>query len=327
MDLPTRAARPAGPHNRWAPSPPFCTTRSTRSSPCRRSPLAAALALHVLKIAAEARSWHGIVAHAYRDARFRVTFGAFTSAIAANVVLPAKIGEALRLGIVRRRVRDSSSSTIAATMVLETRHRDGVQRRLVVVVLLAGRSVGSLGAPLDAVRGRGGPPVHALRRRLGTLASSSSASACPRAAPASRRGATCAAASPSSALPRRSAGPSWPGRCSPGFSGSRPSTSSWLPSTSRRPPGRCSWSWPPRSPPRSCRSYPATPAPSRLRSSSALAGYATAASVVALGVGMQAATSVIDLLLGALAVGLVTSRDRAPPPLGRPAAPPARRDL
>ena len=40
-----------------------------------------------------------------------------------------------------------------------------------------------------------------------------------------------------------------------------------------------------------------------------LAGYATAASVVALGVGMQAATSVIDLLLGALAVGLVTSRD------------------
>jgi hypothetical protein len=42
----------------------------------------------------------------------------------------------------------------------------------------------------------------------------------------------------------------------------------------------------------------------------ALAGYATAASVVALGVGMQAATSVVDLLLGALAVGLVTSRDQ-----------------
>ena len=40
-----------------------------------------------------------------------------------------------------------------------------------------------------------------------------------------------------------------------------------------------------------------------------LAGYATAASVVALGVGMQAATSVVDLLLGGLAVGLVTSRD------------------
>jgi hypothetical protein len=38
-----------------------------------------------------------------------------------------------------------------------------------------------------------------------------------------------------------------------------------------------------------------------------LAGYATAASVVALGVGMQAATGLVDLVLGGLAVGLVTT--------------------
>jgi uncharacterized membrane protein YbhN (UPF0104 family) len=38
-----------------------------------------------------------------------------------------------------------------------------------------------------------------------------------------------------------------------------------------------------------------------------LAGYATAASVVALGVGMQAATGVVDLVLGGLAVGLVAN--------------------
>src|SRR4051794_35939908 len=115
--------------------------------------LAAALALHVLKIAAEARSWHGIVAHTYRDARFRVTFGAFTSAIAANVVLPARIGEALRLGIVRRRVDNSSSSTIAATMVLETLLETAFSVVVVVAVLLAGRSVGSLGTPVGAVSG------------------------------------------------------------------------------------------------------------------------------------------------------------------------------
>src|SRR3954466_2013500 len=115
--------------------------------------LAAALALHVLKIAAEARSWHGIVAHAYRDARFRVTFGAFTGGIAANVVLPGKIGEALRLGIVRKRVQDSSSSTIAATIVLETVIETAFSAAVVVVVLLAGRSVGALGTPFDAVSG------------------------------------------------------------------------------------------------------------------------------------------------------------------------------
>ena len=132
--------------------------------------LAAALALHVLKIAAEARSWHGIVAHTYRDARFRVTFSAFTSAIAANVVLPAKIGEALRLGIVRRRVRDSSSSTIAAMIVLETAIEMAFSGAIVVAVLVAGRSVGSLGAPLDGIRRGHRPPVDALRRDRGDRA-------------------------------------------------------------------------------------------------------------------------------------------------------------
>src|SRR4051794_29864781 len=81
--------------------------------------LAIALVLHIAKIAAEARSWHGIVAHTYRDARFRVTLGAFTGSLGANVLLPARIGDALRLGIVRKHVRDGSGSTIAATLLVE----------------------------------------------------------------------------------------------------------------------------------------------------------------------------------------------------------------
>ena len=52
--------------------------------------------------------------------RFRTTLGAFVSSIGANAVLPARVGEALRVGIVRRRVPGSSVVTIAATIVLET---------------------------------------------------------------------------------------------------------------------------------------------------------------------------------------------------------------
>jgi uncharacterized membrane protein YbhN (UPF0104 family) len=91
------------------------------------------------------------VSQAYRDVRFRVTFGAFAGAIGANAFLPGKIGEALRLGIVRRRIRNSCSSTIAATMLLETAIEAVFSVAVVGVVLLAGKSVGSLGSPLQAI--------------------------------------------------------------------------------------------------------------------------------------------------------------------------------
>ena len=84
--------------------------------------LSVALALHVVKMAAEARSWHEIVNHVYRTVPvpFRTTFGAFVGAIGANAILPARVGEALRVGIVRRGVEGSSVVTIAATIALET---------------------------------------------------------------------------------------------------------------------------------------------------------------------------------------------------------------
>jgi uncharacterized membrane protein YbhN (UPF0104 family) len=113
--------------------------------------LAIAILLHLVKVAAEARSWHAIVAHTYRDVRFRTTFGAFAGAIGANAFLPGKIGEAFRLAIVRRRTRNSSSSTIAATMLLETAIEAVFSVVIVCAVLLAGESVGSIGTPLDAV--------------------------------------------------------------------------------------------------------------------------------------------------------------------------------
>jgi uncharacterized membrane protein YbhN (UPF0104 family) len=115
--------------------------------------LAVAILLHFVKVAAEARSWHAIVAHAYRHVRFRVTFGAFAGAIGANAFLPGKIGEALRLVIVRRQTRDSCSSTIAATMLLETAIDAAFSVAIVCTILVAGTSLGAFGSPVADIHG------------------------------------------------------------------------------------------------------------------------------------------------------------------------------
>jgi glycosyltransferase 2 family protein len=110
--------------------------------------LAVAVALHVAKIGAEARAWHGIVRHAHGPprVRFRTTLGAFVSSIGANVVLPARVGEALRVGLVRRHVPCSSVVTIAATIVLEAAIEFTFGAAAIVAVLVAGHSFGLSGS-------------------------------------------------------------------------------------------------------------------------------------------------------------------------------------
>lgn len=267
--------------------------------------LAIALLLHVGKVAAEARSWHGIVAHTYRDARFRVTLGAFAGSLGANVVLPARIGDALRLGIVRKRVRDGSGSTIAATMVLETAFETAFSVAVVVAVLLAGRSVGSLGAPAGAVGGiaahRSAPFVAAglavgvaviirlcrpwLRRVGGDM----------------RRGFAIMG--------------------SPGALGRGVVSWKLLAWTLRlgsvyfflvafHVPGTAWTVLLVVAAQAAASLIPLLPGNAGAQQAAlvvSLAGYATAASVVALGIGMQAATGIVDLVLGGLAVWLVAN--------------------
>src|SRR6476659_1459146 len=117
--------------------------------------LAIALTLHVAKVAAEARAWHAIVrhAHAASPVGFSTTLGAFVSAIGANALLPARVGEALRVGVVRRRVPGSSVVTITATVVLEPAVALAFGAGVLVTVLLAGRWGGpapALKVPLDS---------------------------------------------------------------------------------------------------------------------------------------------------------------------------------
>jgi uncharacterized membrane protein YbhN (UPF0104 family) len=115
--------------------------------------LMVALALHLGKVAAEARSWHAIVssAHPAGRVRFRTTLGAFAGAIGANAVLPARVGEALRLGIMRRRVSGATVATIAGTIVLETAIEVVFGLGVISVVLIAGRSVGPVSSPIAVV--------------------------------------------------------------------------------------------------------------------------------------------------------------------------------
>lgn len=109
--------------------------------------LAAAVALHVGKLGAEARAWYWIVRHAHAHVadrvRFRTTLGAFVGAIGANAVLPARVGEALRVGVVRRHVPGSNVLTIAGTIVLETAIEVVFGAAILATVLLAGRSFGA----------------------------------------------------------------------------------------------------------------------------------------------------------------------------------------
>ena len=101
--------------------------------------LAAAVLLHLGKIAAEARSWHWIVSHAHdHRVRFRTTLAAFVGSIGANVALPGRVGDAYRVGVVRRRVPDSSVVTITSTIGLETALEIGFGLVVVAVVLLGG---------------------------------------------------------------------------------------------------------------------------------------------------------------------------------------------
>jgi uncharacterized membrane protein YbhN (UPF0104 family) len=112
--------------------------------------LALGLALHTAKLVAEARSWHWIVryAHPTSAVAYRTTLGAFVGSIGANAVLPARVGEAFRIGVVRRRVPGSSVVTVAATVILETAVEAAFGIGIVATVLLAGRSLGAPGSPV-----------------------------------------------------------------------------------------------------------------------------------------------------------------------------------
>jgi uncharacterized membrane protein YbhN (UPF0104 family) len=84
--------------------------------------LGAALALHLLKLAARTRAWQNILLASYPETRlrFRDALGAFLAGVGVDAVVPARTGQLLRLGLARRRLPGASMPGLASTLVVES---------------------------------------------------------------------------------------------------------------------------------------------------------------------------------------------------------------
>jgi uncharacterized membrane protein YbhN (UPF0104 family) len=84
--------------------------------------LGIAIALHVLKIVARAFAWRNILRAAFPDARVkhRVVFGAYFSGVGLNSIAPARTGDALKVYLAKRGIPGSNYATLASTLFVET---------------------------------------------------------------------------------------------------------------------------------------------------------------------------------------------------------------
>jgi uncharacterized membrane protein YbhN (UPF0104 family) len=80
-----------------------------------------ALVLHLAKHGARARGWHNIVRAAYpgESLRFRDALGAFLVGVGVDAVVPARAGELLRVELVRRRLPGSTFPGLVSTLFAE----------------------------------------------------------------------------------------------------------------------------------------------------------------------------------------------------------------
>jgi uncharacterized membrane protein YbhN (UPF0104 family) len=79
---------------------------------------ALALALHVLNHLLRSAAWRGVIAAAYpeREVPFVRVLTGYAAGVALNAVAPARGGDAVKIGLVRAAVPNSSLATVAATM-------------------------------------------------------------------------------------------------------------------------------------------------------------------------------------------------------------------
>lgn len=84
--------------------------------------LAIACVLHALRLGIRPLAWRNIIAAAYPKARVRRTsvVAAYLGGVGLNAIVPARGGDALKLFLVKRRVEGSTYPTLAATLVVET---------------------------------------------------------------------------------------------------------------------------------------------------------------------------------------------------------------
>jgi uncharacterized membrane protein YbhN (UPF0104 family) len=86
------------------------------------TPLALAVALHLLSLAIRSRVWCGILRVAFPDrvVPYRPVWWAYLAGVGANVIAPARGGDVVRLFAVRRVLPRASVATLISTLVAET---------------------------------------------------------------------------------------------------------------------------------------------------------------------------------------------------------------
>ena len=84
--------------------------------------LALALALHLVRLVLRSIAWRAILTAAYPEQRprFRSTFGAYVAGVGVNSVAPARAGDVIKLYLVRQRIPEASYSTLTPTLLVET---------------------------------------------------------------------------------------------------------------------------------------------------------------------------------------------------------------
>jgi uncharacterized membrane protein YbhN (UPF0104 family) len=84
--------------------------------------LAIALGLHLGKLILRSVAWRTILRAAYpgQRIRFRSVFGAYAAGVGVNAIVPARAGDAVKLFLIKRRISDSTYTTLAPTLIAET---------------------------------------------------------------------------------------------------------------------------------------------------------------------------------------------------------------
>jgi uncharacterized membrane protein YbhN (UPF0104 family) len=80
------------------------------------------IACHLCKLVAVSRAWRNIIQAAYPDraVRWRQMFGAYVAGTGVNAVVPARGGDVVRLFLAKRRIDDSTYTTLVSTSLLQT---------------------------------------------------------------------------------------------------------------------------------------------------------------------------------------------------------------
>lgn len=83
-------------------------------------PLALAIGVHLLKIAATSRAWRNVIAAAYPDllVPWRKILASYCAGIGVNAILPVRAGDLVRLYLAHRAVPGSTYPTLASSMLV-----------------------------------------------------------------------------------------------------------------------------------------------------------------------------------------------------------------